>query len=229
MINSSLDSREDYVKMKKSIMIAIVNGKMFPDTKLLHTSFHYREDTEHFSLSDKAELHFIELSKVDPAKPVEEMDPVEQFAAYVKYAGDPSNESLLHELIEHGGEAITMTEKIFKELTDEEKAYWRRQSIEMKERDDLSRLADARREGASIGEANASRRIACNLKAKDLTLEEIMDLTGLTAKELEELQLIAPVKLQPRNYNQQFKTLHPSSEHISQRTRCRVSLFVQSI
>lgn len=191
MVNSSLDSGDNYDTMKKSIMIAIVNGRMFPDSGLLHTSFHYREDTEHFRLSDKSEIHFLELSKVDPAKPVEEMDPVEQFAAYVKYAGDPSKENLLHELIEHGGEAITMTEKIFKELTDEEKAYWRRESIEMKERDERSRLAEAlkeaRKEGASIGDASARRDIARSMKTKGMTAEEIMELTGLTANELEEI------------------------------------------
>ena len=129
MVNSSLDSGEDYDRMKKSIMIAIVNGKMFPKSDLLHTSFHYREDTEHFLLSDKSEVHFIELGQVDPDKPIAEMDPVEQFAAYVKYAGDPSKESLLQQLIEHGGEAITMTEKMFKELTDEERAYWHQESV----------------------------------------------------------------------------------------------------
>ena len=191
MINSSLDSGEDYVKMKKSIMIAIVNGKMFPDSELLHTTFHYREDKEHFLLSHKAEIHFIELSKVDPRKPVENMDPVEQFAAYVKYAGDPSKEKLLHDLIEHGGEAITMTEKIFKELTDEEKAYWHKEGVERKRRDDLSRLEEARREGlqegSSIGDASACRRIARSMKSSGMPPEEIMKFTGLTAQEIKEL------------------------------------------
>jgi len=182
-----LDSGEDYVKMKKSIMIAIVNGRMFPDSNRLHTTFHYREDTEHFLLSDKAEVHFIELSKVNPKKPVDEMDPVEQFAAYVKYAGDPSKEHLLHELIQYGGEAITMTEKIFRELTDEEKAYWRKESIERKERDDLSRLAESRREGEREGDTKARRDIACNMKAKGATVKDIAEITGLTEEEVKTL------------------------------------------
>lgn len=36
-------------------MITIVNGKMFPGSVLLHTSFHFREDAEQFPLSNRGE------------------------------------------------------------------------------------------------------------------------------------------------------------------------------
>lgn len=191
MINSSLDSGEDYGTMKKSIMIAIVNGKMFPDSGLLHTSFHFREDAEHFPLSDKAEIHFIELSKVNPKKPVEEMDPVEQFAAYVKFAGDPSKEHLLQNLIDYGGEAITMTEKVFKTLTDEEKEYWRRESIERRERDELCIKnyyhQKGIKKGTAIGKTKACMRIARKMKAAGMSDEEIISLTDISSEELNKL------------------------------------------
>ena len=80
-----------------------------------------------------------------------------------------------------------MTEKIFKELTDEEKAYWHKEGVERKRRDDLSRLEEARREGASMGDASACRRIARSMKSSGMPPEEIMKFTGLTAQENKEL------------------------------------------
>ena len=123
LVNLSLEKGEDYDKMKKSIVISIVKGNVLPQTKKLHSKFYFMEEEEHFKLSEIAEIHFVELEKVDANKPVEEMNPLERLAAYMLYAGDQTREKYVEDLIEQGGEAVTMAEILFKELTEDQIAF----------------------------------------------------------------------------------------------------------
>ncbi len=123
LINLSLEKGEDYDKMKKSIVISIVKGNVLPQTKKLHSTFYFLESEEHFRLSETAEIHFVELEKVDVHKSIEEMDPLERFAAYMLFAGDRTQEMYVQDLIERGGEAVTMAERLFKELTEDQIAF----------------------------------------------------------------------------------------------------------
>jgi len=123
LINLSLEKGEDYDKMKKSIVISIVKGNVLPQTKKLHSTFYFLESEEHFRLSETAEIHFVELEKVDVHKSIEEMDPLERLAAYMLFAGDRTQEMYVQDLIERGGEAVTMAERLFKELTEDQIAF----------------------------------------------------------------------------------------------------------
>ena len=151
LVNSALASGEEYDKMKKSIVISIINGRLFPRSEKLHTVFQLRELEQGFLLSDRLELHFIELGKVDGRKRVEEMDPVEKLAAYMRYAGEEDREPYLCQLIEEGGEAIEMTERLFKELTEDQIAYELRESQIRYEHDQASWKAYYKREGLEEG------------------------------------------------------------------------------
>lgn len=125
--NSSLEKSQNYGMMEKSIVISIVNGRLFSSSKKLHTVFKVLEETEHFQLSDRMEIHFVDLSKIDGKKAVEEMEPLERLATYIKYAGKKDKETYLHTLLDAGEETITMVEGLFKELTEDKKAYERRE------------------------------------------------------------------------------------------------------
>lgn len=151
LVNSALASGEEYDKMKKSIVISIINGKLFPHSERLHTVFQLREVEQGFPLSDRLELHFIELGKVDGRKRVEEMDPVEKLAAYMRYAGEEDREPYLCRLIKEGGEAIEMTERLFKELTEDQIAYELRESQIRYEHDQASWKAYYKHEGLKEG------------------------------------------------------------------------------
>ena len=123
LINLSLEKGEDYDKMKKSIVISIVKGNVLLQTKKLHSTFYFLESEEHFRLSETAEIHFVELEKVDVHKSIEEMDPLERLAAYMLFAGDRTQEMYVQDLIERGGEAVTMAERLFKELPEDQIAF----------------------------------------------------------------------------------------------------------
>lgn len=123
LVNLSLEKGEDYDKMKKSIVISIVKGNVLPQTKQLHSTFYFMESEEHFRLSEVAEIHFVELEKVDTGKTIEEMEPLERLAAYMLFAGDQTQDLYVQALIEQGGEAVVMAERLFKELTEDQIAF----------------------------------------------------------------------------------------------------------
>ena len=134
----ALEKGQKYDKMKKTIMISFINGKLFPETKKLHTKFQFREYEEGFLLSDLIEYHYIELSKLDMSKPVSGMSELERLATYFKCAGDLSKEDMILDLLAHGGDAITMTEKTFKTLTNDQKALLKQIEYEIWEHDQAS-------------------------------------------------------------------------------------------
>ena len=88
LLCEQLASGVSYDKMKKTIIIGIVQGKMFPNAVNFQSTCHFRFDDRDENLSELCELRFIELDKVDTKKAASEMTPLERFAAYVKYAAD---------------------------------------------------------------------------------------------------------------------------------------------
>lgn len=173
LVNSALEKGEDYDKIKKSIVISIVNGTLFPETKKLHTIFRLREIDDGIQLSDRLELHFLELSKVPLDKPVEQLDPVEKLAAYFKYASDKTKEDYVQSLIQYGGEAIRMTERLFRDLTEDEIAYERRERKLKFEFDHNTELVHARKEGLEKGEMLKLIQLVCKKLAKNKSVQEI--------------------------------------------------------
>lgn len=167
LVNSALEKGEKYDRMKKSIVISIVNGTMFPETSKLHTVFRLREIEDGIQLSDRLELHFLELDKILPNAPVEHLDPVEKLAAYLKFAGDETKEDYIQNLIQSGGDAIKMTEQLFRALTEDEIAYERNERKLKFELDRNTELSLARKEGLELGEELGLIKLVCRKLAKN--------------------------------------------------------------
>lgn len=193
MVNSALEKGEDYDKMKKSIVISIVNGTLFHETGKLHTVFRLREINEGIQLSDRLELHFIELGKVPAGKPVESLTPVERLAAYLKFAGDETKEDYVQDLIQSGGDAIKMTEQLFRELTEDEIAYERNERKLKYELDRNTELAHARKEGIATG---MEKGIAAGME-KGETLLLIKQVCKKLAKSKPAAQIAAELEEDP--------------------------------
>ena len=75
---------------------------------------------------------------------------------------------------------------LFTEMTEEEaRDLAREDGYERGRRDGQAEgRQQGRQEGTSIGDANARCDIARNLKTKDMSPEEIMEVTGLTLEEV---------------------------------------------
>lgn len=164
LIGSSLEGGEKYDTMKKSIVISFINGKIFDDIPEVHNIFWLRDNRYNRLLTDRLEIHFIELGKVNCRKRAEEMTPVEKLAVYLKYAGDMRRREYVRDIIEAGGEAFQMVEKVFKEVTDDERIremYWRK---EVYEHDQATWRAIYEERGELRGESRFSQLTAILLE-----------------------------------------------------------------
>lgn len=187
LVNSSLLKSEEYDKMKKSIVVSIINGTIFPELAGCHNIFNVREKNTGLLLSDKLEFHFIELSKVSDDKPIEFLSEIEMLAAYIKYASDEDKQSYIEKIL--SAEDITMTENVYRKLTQDEIEY-ERMEARMKYRLQYNTdVSQARKEGEASGRAAAVLEMAKAMKRNGEALDKISSYTGLSAKEIEDLDI----------------------------------------
>ena len=194
LVNSSLKSGESYDMMKKSIVVSIIQNKLFPKEIGCHSIFDVREQKTGLLLSDRLAFHFLELGKVDPQKPVEEMTQIEKLAVYLRYANDENYKDSVQEICE-SEEGIIMAENLYRHATKEEReAAWAECRM-MYQHDQASLREDGRKEGhrqglaegEAIGAAQKQREIAKNLKDLGMDTNEIIKATGLCAEEVTKL------------------------------------------
>lgn len=204
LINLSLEKGEDYDKMKKSIVISIVKGNVLPQTKKLHSTFYFLESEEHFRLSETAEIHFVELEKVDVHKSIEEMDPLERLAAYMLFAGDRTQEMYVQDLIERGGEAVTMAERLFKELTEDQIAFeMREQQIKTEHALATLRFVEEKRKAELAQKEADVQKKEAEVESRQDELDIQQRALDIQQKELDVLQQELDIKQQALSVQQE--------------------------
>ena len=199
LVNSSLQQGFKYDKMKKSIVVSIINGILFAELDSCHSIFDVRERQTGLLLSDRLEFHFLELGKVDGDKPVEKLTEAERLAAYLKYANDEDKQDYVQQIIY--SEGLTMTENAYRKVTQDEIEYERMESrlkYQLQYNTDMSLarqeglelglergLEQGRTEGEAVGRKEMRLELARAMKDKGLETEAIAEITGLTAEEIE--------------------------------------------
>lgn len=151
MVNSSLAKGDDYDKMKKSIIISFIDDWMFPEIPELHTEFQLREKDWGFSLTDRLVIHFLELGKINDRKPPEEMTSLERFCTYLKYTGDDTKKDYVDKLFETGEEAIAMSERVYRDITEDESLQDLLRRQELAEHDNATRMMIMKTEAIKQG------------------------------------------------------------------------------
>ena len=193
IVNSSLQQGFKYDKMKKSIVVSIINGILFAELDSCHSIFDVRERQTGFLLSDRLEFHFLELGKVDGDRPVEELTEIERLAAYLKYANDEDRQDYVQEII--SSEGLTMIENAYRKVTQDEIEYERMESrlkYQLQYNTDMSMakqegIEQGRAEGELVGRQEMKLELARAMKAKGMEIEAIAEITGLSAEEVEKL------------------------------------------
>lgn len=192
VIRQGLESGEDYVKLKKSIIISIVCGCLFPDIKAAHTCFIMREKWTGEELTNMFQLHYLELGKIHwEGRPPEELSPLEQFGAYLCCSGQPEQEAYLEQLLRTGSEVISVTDKVLKKVSEDERMWAYRHSRDIFLHDQASLRNQAREEGLAEGREEGRRKeavvIAKRLKTRKMGVDEIVEVTGLSPEEIQRL------------------------------------------
>ena len=173
LINESLESGEDYDKMKETIVISIVNRTLFPQYKKAFSTYYLKENEEDHKLSEITRIHFLELCKINvKEKPISEMTPHERLGVYFKYAADESKSEVIDQLLEYEAEVIDLTKPILEEISAEQ---------------ELRELEEARKRyrydvntARSIGERNGADKkvieLICKNRLKGRSSAEIADI-----------------------------------------------------
>ena len=200
LINESLESGEDYDKMRETIVISIVNRTLFPQFEKVFSTYYLKEDDENHKLSEITSINFLELGKIDIAtKAIDEMTPHERLGAYFKYVADDSKQELIDQLLKYEGEVIDLTFPILEEISAEQ---------EMRE------LAEARRryrydvntarsvgyregkldgieQGIEQGIEKKTIQIICKSYQKSLSISDIADFADVTEEYVNEVLDVA--------------------------------------
>ena len=117
LIIYSLEGGENYVKMKPTMVISIVDGVLFPDSPEIYSRYTLHEQKEHTQLTDMTQIHFLELGKVDIEKPVGEMSRYERLAVFLKYGDDETKQELIEELLRYETEVLPLMRGMLEEIS----------------------------------------------------------------------------------------------------------------
>ena len=149
LVNSALQVGENYDRMKKSIVISITKGRLFPSLEDCHNIFEVRDRKRGLLLCDRLELHFLELSKIDDQKPVHALTEIERLGAYLKFANIENRQDYVKQILTM--EDIDMTENAYRKVTEDELEYERREARFKYQLQRNTELSVARNEGEAIG------------------------------------------------------------------------------
>jgi predicted transposase/invertase (TIGR01784 family) len=176
---------KSYRDLKRAYQIALlVNAPIFGDDVFVH-NFRYYDDENGISLNGRSHIITIELSKLEriAKKPVSEMTALERWAVFFRYTPDKDKRELVNEIIETE-EGIAMAGQVLLHISKDEQEMARLTS-EYKFAVDLqSKMVDAEREGERTG----VMKVARNLLKRRRPPAEIMEDTGLSYEEIENLR-----------------------------------------
>jgi len=179
LVNESLESGDDYDKMKESIVISIVNRMLFPQYKKAFSTYYFKEDDENHKLSEITRIHFLELGKIDiTKKSIEEMTPHERLGAYFKYAADESKTEFLDQLLEYESEVIALTKPILEEISAEKEMRELEEARKRYRLDVNTAHSVGVREGEPIGAEKKVIELICRNHLKGRSPEDIADILG---------------------------------------------------
>jgi len=143
---------EDYTNIPKTIGISIIDGNViFKDNNEIHNTFRFRNIYSNEDLSDKVEIHFIELNKFDKEKGLELGTRFEKWLHLLKFGVyyQESNQDIPEELKTEEG--IEMAYQEYRKVTSDDHI---REMIWMQQKAKIDRgfeLADAKQEGERLG------------------------------------------------------------------------------
>ena len=180
MFVEQLKSGDKYQNLKKTITINILNYNIFTEIEKFHTKFHVREDELGFILTDKLEIHFIELDKFRKLKDGRKItDPLHQWLMFL----DEKDEEIL-EVLKVSNPAIGRAEKILEWLGADEDTLVTYRLREQSLHEQASMIADAKEEGREEGR----EEVALKLLKMGLSIEKIFEATGLSIEDIKKLQ-----------------------------------------
>jgi predicted transposase/invertase (TIGR01784 family) len=170
----------NYGDLKECWQIAIlVRGRFFPDDDFFHI-FEYYDPVRRIPLQGRSRIITLELSKVERVgeKAVGEMTAQEHWAYFFRYLTDKGKRAKINEVIAQE-EGIAMASEVLISISRDEVERARLVSEYKYEVDTQSKVVQAKRE--------EKLEIARNLRKLGIPVEQIVQVTGLTERQINEL------------------------------------------
>ena len=183
---------KSYNDLKDTYQISLlVKNPVFKDDEFVH-HFRYYDREREMSLSGKTNIITLELAKLEQTlqKTAADMTPPERWAVFFRYTTDIEKRALVNEIIRME-EGIAMAGEVLLTISKDDVERARLMSEYKYEVDLQSKIVEAGRagkvEGKAEGRVEERVEIAKNMKRRGRPIEEIVEDTGLTREEVEEL------------------------------------------
>ncbi|MFP3012143.1 MAG: Rpn family recombination-promoting nuclease/putative transposase [Rickettsia sp.] len=199
LYTEALQASQDYSSLNKAIGIHILNFTSIPETNKYHNVFHITEKDSGLLYFKDLELHTIELNKFSN-------NPNEELADILKKVGnsldiwsafltrhDLLNSNNLPKKLDNANLKKALTVLDVMNFTSEERdAYedhlkWLRIEANTLKKYEAQARVRGKVEGIQIGKTEEKIEIAKNLKRANVSITIISESTGLTKKQIEEL------------------------------------------
>jgi len=175
--------RYDY--LAKTYQITFCSYTVFPNLPNYVNSFSMRHDVTGELFSNAIQVSFIELSKLNDIlkKPVVEMTALDKWAVFFQYASDPNYRRTVNQVIE-SEEVLTVAGNLLMNFSKDEVERAILRSRRKYQTDYQSDMATSWDNGVK----EERIRVARNALRKKMSIDDIVDITGLTREELESLR-----------------------------------------
>lgn len=193
LVAEQLNKREEYSKLKKTIVINLLNFSYYKRNsyhQIAHMKFEKTKEEEYVDLgyveedqiaTEDIEMHFIEMPKLRKKKG-EKKTKLEQWLWLL------IGEEEKIEMASKENKEIKKALEILDEMSMNEKEWEEYQSRFMAELDYNSGIATARADGEKEGAKNEKIEIAKKLLKIGMKLKQIEEVTGVTVEELENMK-----------------------------------------
>ena len=183
--SSNLNRGSIYDELKAVVSINITNFILTDENKV-HSCYVLKELNNNKILTDHCQLHFIELPKFN-VKNITKMEELHKdFISWIKFfKGDNMSnlikENTIFEEVENKCNTFVNDRPVMDKYKKREvDAYFFDRSMELD-------LKKAKEQGIEQGEKNKAISMAKNMKARDMDIKLISELTGLSIEEIEKL------------------------------------------
>ena len=179
LYSEQLNEGEDYSILKRTICINILNFK-YLKTRKFHSGYRLKEIYSNEELTDVAEIHFIEIPKLE-----EGTDEKDMLVNWVEFLKNPESEKVRS--LEMSIEEIRRAKDELIRMSNDDT---QRQIYEMRAKtlkDKVSALNEAERKGIEKGEKKKAIEIAKSMINLGLDKDTILKVTVIYLSEIENL------------------------------------------
>ena len=181
--HQSLENGQDYIEIPKSIGIWISNFNVFSDEGPFHEIVRLRRDYENQIFTDKIEMHYLQLPKFKQ-KCKRISNKLEEWLTFISFEN-------MEELKMIENEKVKKAEEELEYLSGDEaerRIAYLRETAEIDRKFAMTAARDqGREEGKVEGRAEEKIDVAKKMLEKNMDINLIIEVTGLTKEEIEKL------------------------------------------